>query len=419
MNTDVWHPKNPDLYRQLRELASNALATLQERTLSKDSSGTNTLTDFQRQWLLMTNAEHMKQSSAFKECVELLLNDELAVEHAPPRERQPGHFAELFLVPFLTRFVAEAETFQFNTSVFDKLYQDAENALYSSTRVFRSSSLLRRFSMSVDELPLTEHLWIRKLSEAEKSGKLTDALGLRVSYASPDVLMASFLVELDQETPASDTLRSVPVDKFQGVASALRLFKSGAVRLGRIEQRAARWYVDPHTAGTLSVPEEPGSVFGSPYVLEDEEADAFQEFYRWMSSVDTSQELAAQMAIRRFNSAYTRHNDADRLIDLMIAFEALLLRERDELSYRLAIRTANLLRDNRKRQNTFDTMRKAYDLRSDVAHGKHVEPQALSGIIVPVEELLRQSLCFILEAIERKEALSAVVERLDGAMFAD
>lgn len=432
MSTEDWRPRNPDLYQHLRTLANDALVAfisrasadastseLRERMLANDDGGTATGTDPQWQWLLMTNAEHMKESPRFKKCVELLLDDESAVEHAPSSERQPGHFGELFLVPFLTRFVAEAESRRLNPPAFDILYQDAEEALYSSTRVFRASSFLRRFSAPVDELPLTDHIRIRKLSEPEKHEKITDAWRSRVSHVGTDVLMASFVIEVDQEIPASDRLRYVPVDEFEGVVSALRLFKAGAVRLGRIEQRAVRWYADPNTAGTLSAPEEPGPGFGSPYVLEDEETDRFAEFYRWMSSVDTSRELAVQLAMRRFNSAYTRHHDADRLIDLMISFEALLLGERDELSFRLALRTANLLRDRRKRQETFDIMRKAYELRSNVAHGKHVEPQALSGIIVPVEELLRQSLCLFLEAIEREEKLSTVVERLDGAMFTD
>ena len=433
MSTDDWRPKNPDLYQHLRTLANDALVAfisrasagasiseLREQMLANDGGGAAAGSDPQWQWLLMTNAEHMKESPGFKKCVDLLLSDESAVEHAPSSEHQPGHFADLFLVPFLMRFVTEAaESLKLDPPAFDILYRDAEEALYSSIRAFRAAALLLRFSASADELLLTDRVRIRKLSEQEKQENLTDALRARVFHDDPDVLMASFMIEVHQEIPASDRLRYLPVDEFQGVASALRLFKAGAVRLGRIEQRSVRWYVDPNTAGTLSVPEEPGPGFGSPYVLEYEETDRFAEFYRWISSVDTSRELAVQLAIRRFNSAYTRHHDADRLIDLMIAFEALLLRERDELSFRLALRTANLLRDKRKRQETFDIMREAYDLRSDVAHGKHVEPQALSGIIVPAEELLRQSLCLFLEAIDRGEKLSAVVERLDGAMFAD
>ena len=433
MGTDTWHPKNSNLYQQLRTLAKDALiafitrtsggasmSELREQMLAKDGGGAAAGTDPQWQWLSMTNAEHMKGSPRFKKCVELLLDDESAIEHAPSSEHQPSHFAEFFLVPFLTHFVTEAaEALKFDPRAFDILYQDAEEALYSSIRVFRVGALLRHFSTTVDMLPLTDRIRIRKLSEQEKHEKLTDAFRPSLIHVSLDERMASFMVEVDQEILASDRLRYVPVDEFQGVASALRLFKAGAVRLGRIEQRAVRWYVDPNTAGTLIAPEEPGPGFGSPYVLEDEETDRFAEFYHWISSVDMSRELAVQLAIRRFNSAYTRHHDADRLIDFMIAFEALLLRERDELSFRLALRTANLLRDKRKRQEIFNIMREAYDLRSDVAHGKHVEPQALSDIIVPAEELLRQSLCLFLEAIDRGEKLSTVVERLDGAMFAD
>ena len=209
MTTNDWRPKNPDLYQHLRTLANEALVAfisrasagasmseLRERMLAKDGGGIAAGTDPQWQWVLVTNAEHMKESRGFKKCVELLLSDESAVKHAPPSERQPGHFAELFLVPFLTHFVAEAgESLKLDPPAFDILYRDAEEALYSSIRVFRAAALLRRFSASVDEVPLTDRVRIRKLSEQEKHEKLTDTLRARVSNVAPDVLMASFMVE--------------------------------------------------------------------------------------------------------------------------------------------------------------------------------------------------------------------------------
>ena len=52
------------------------------------------------------------------------------------------------------------------------------------------------------------------------------------------------------------------------------------------------------------------------------------------------------ISLRRFNYSLTSFRYDDKLIDMVIAFEALLFKngEKNELLYRLKIRTAKLLR---------------------------------------------------------------------------
>ena len=77
------------------------------------------------------------------------------------------------------------------------------------------------------------------------------------------------------------------------------------------------------------------------------------------------------LALSRFNNAYERHNADDALIDLWVAFEALLVPEEvTELSYRAALRIGRLAGSTAAdRQRAQDIARRSYKYRSKVVHG--------------------------------------------------
>lgn len=66
-----------------------------------------------------------------------------------------------------------------------------------------------------------------------------------------------------------------------------------------------------------------------------------------------------ELVLHRFDSAYGRHAPEDRLIDLWIAFEALLLHDKGtELSYRAGLRISQLVgRGGRTSGSAFDLAR--------------------------------------------------------------
>jgi hypothetical protein len=75
------------------------------------------------------------------------------------------------------------------------------------------------------------------------------------------------------------------------------------------------------------------------------------------------------IAIRRFHQSYSRGGGDDQVIDLAIAFEAMVLQGvKEELGYRLAVRAAALLRDTRDPAETFMLMGQFYRVRSKVVH---------------------------------------------------
>src|SRR5439155_23539343 len=85
------------------------------------------------------------------------------------------------------------------------------------------------------------------------------------------------------------------------------------------------------------------------------------------------------LVLRRFDSAYSRYDRADSLIDLWIAFEALLIpKDNAELSYRASLRIARLLdTDAYGRKRAFREARDSYKTRSKVVHGTEVPSDKL------------------------------------------
>lgn len=111
-------------------------------------------------------------------------------------------------------------------------------------------------------------------------------------------------------------------------------------------------------------------------------------------------------SIHRFNLACERELLVDRIVDLVISAEALLLgdvdkRSRGELRFRVALRAAKFIEHPKYgEQDIFRIMRQAYDARSAIVHGGSPEnihipdnPSAnLSTLIEAIEELVRLGL---------------------------
>jgi hypothetical protein len=76
------------------------------------------------------------------------------------------------------------------------------------------------------------------------------------------------------------------------------------------------------------------------------------------------------MAIDGYHASYTTNDPTRQLIDLCICLEALLLREDQELAFRLATRAANLLGESgAERKALYRDSKEFYATRSKVVHG--------------------------------------------------
>ena len=114
--------------------------------------------------------------------------------------------------------------------------------------------------------------------------------------------------------------------------------------------------------------------------LASSDADRVASIWR---GVDATSKIpkakAVALAVRRMGFASTRERWEDRLLDAMIALEALLLsdngKDRGELRFRMSFRAAQALPNNVSSFTSgeiFFVMKHAYDVRSALAHGSDV-----------------------------------------------
>jgi len=152
------------------------------------------------------------------------------------------------------------------------------------------------------------------------------------------------------------------------------------------------------------------SIDGARHQLTASNADALVEMYSQVSSEGVERRAYLTLAIRRFLLALTRDREDDRLIDLSIAAEALLMDQRDELSLRLALSAAVLAEGTQLApRDVYEAVRTAYRLRSKVVHGEDVAAKDVKHACHSLETNLRA----ILGTYVRRAAVTDGRRRLE------
>jgi Apea-like HEPN len=182
------------------------------------------------------------------------------------------------------------------------------------------------------------------------------------------------------------------------VLSALRLFKRAQIRAAGL----ANWNDSPKLGG-VSYRVLGQWPYGGKLELSEDDVPHFLELWHLLEAGAAN----FPFSIHRFNLAFDRGLIADRIVDLVIAAEALLLSDtgnaqyRGELRYRFALRAAKFIdHPNYGEYDIFCVMRRAYDVRSAIVHGGSPSDTRLPGdlsaslltFIDAIEELVRLGL---------------------------
>jgi len=182
------------------------------------------------------------------------------------------------------------------------------------------------------------------------------------------------------------------------VLSALRLFKRTRIRtIGHASWTDSYWLEGGTSFRVLG--QWP---YGGNFELSEGEVPHFLELWRLL------EEGTARFgfSIHRFNLAFDRGLLADRIVDLVIAAEALFLGDLDEkyrgeLRFRFALRAAKFIEHpNYGEHDIYRVMRQAYDARSAIVHGGSPndtrlpdnQSASLPTFIDAIEELVRLGL---------------------------
>jgi hypothetical protein len=205
-------------------------------------------------------------------------------------------------------------------------------------------------------------------------------------------------------------------NKLLDLITSLRLFKKGRIVAGLLTFATfqnSEW----HIGGTTSWTSVSNLIFFKEdpiYKLKQSELTKFITLFQQTRQYHASNVISKiEIALDRFHSSY-HGNIEDRIIDQMIAFESLYLGYEQELTYKLAMRTAFLLRNRTDFRNiVFNNMKKAYNFRSRIVHGENPPPRKTLGVVVSkTDDYLRQSIVRFLELLSQGESLKNIREKL-------
>lgn len=194
----------------------------------------------------------------------------------------------------------------------------------------------------------------------------------------------------------------------RNVVLALRLLKGGYVygsyvfyiRLPDKRMHAlTSWYWN----------EQPiDEILGFGYALNFDEISHLKKLLKKMQAVDFSKRKSLHLACRRFERAYGESDVEDRLIDLMIAFEALFLKGEKvgtQAGRTIAIACSSLLGKNEEEREEIKVfLNKAYSIRNQIVHGSeykkpHIkgEEYEMEGFVSIIKNHLRESIKKLLD----------------------
>src|SRR5579864_3682092 len=182
---------------------------------------------------------------------------------------------------------------------------------------------------------------------------------------------------------------------------AMRLLKAGDVGAQMLYYRSSIEH-EEFTGGS-GLPFHVREFTQDMYKLDADDAAPLLELLASLRGA--SQHL--DVGLGRFNQSYSRETGEDRIIDLTIALESLLLADAsDELKYRLALRGAALLVKDRDPREVNALLLALYDVRSAIVHeGKHLyEPnKAFKTLGTSVPGVQPKDLPSLCEELTRQE----------------
>lgn len=176
---------------------------------------------------------------------------------------------------------------------------------------------------------------------------------------------------------------------FSRVINSLRLIKKCNVYLDEAISHVSFNPLDPHISLEYGTSRHKPYLYGNSTTFSDNELLALKLYYEYLSSSKTNSRFTT--ALSRLSFATERGKIIDKLIDLMIALEAIYLPDgNQELTFRLSLRAALVLNDRVAAKPDYSFLKKMYKERSSIVHGS--ESNITINDIDHLEELVRKSL---------------------------
>jgi len=358
----------------------------------------------------------LKQMEEYQKCIDYLQKIGIPLKFID--------IGEEYLLNFIEEIVILSESFDFKEQVFQREYEAMESFIFD--RIFTAHSFIRLdgFTSEKDCIQLDTQHFIRKPTEEEcKEFWRSQPLRFLSFEAIESTLHPNdYVLEIKLE----DNVEEIKKYTFALRAAEekalllLRLFKSGIFTPIHIEYRVASWtpFKMSQFRGIRII-----SIQGPKYHLSIDECDQLIAFWNRFSSFDWEKSNALRTAVSRFMTSYNRRyfkteemrkNLEDSLVDIIFGLESLCAAEGSgDITYKLSVHgtiLAGINKSNEERWEIYNTLKKAYDIRSKIVHGGSKIDSEIKiphiNIKYSLEELVHQTQRYLAEAIKTFAELS-------------
>lgn len=371
--------RNPELYKTIKSYVAAAIDLVKrepdDRCLSNDWTDALGL-------LFVFSHEKLKRLPEYQKCRGKLLSDTVIASQLDTmvgihifRSRSPE--IEQLMVR-LPRLGVNENIIEFNDECFERKYSVFESVFYDDEFNYE---LIVPLSGPVFKAPIKidETLEICPVDGSDLSvltnrvadgGAARDGntlWAIRSHYKLPKIVGNDVKTSLE-EAGKNDKLRHQANRLVEQAIACFRLLGvSNIYPLTVIHRLESELFSD--------VRSYPIKYFPTHQYLQELPADFHQNLPRFWKNLQKAinKHKFIALAVKRFSYAHERHDWEDRIVDLLIAAEALFLSQskiQNNISYRLKSQASEFLgTDAKTKKDIFDDMSLAYKLRSGIAHG--------------------------------------------------
>jgi hypothetical protein len=213
---------------------------------------------------------------------------------------------------------------------------------------------------------------------------------------NPDYPLSQIYLELHLTVNKNGDARFLAEEHFQEVEALFRLFKQGGMY---IRLHWPTWKVVDHKLhNIISFDFTPklsnlNMHYLKSYKIDDEMLEEFKIFFEQYWNSVHSKKQPMYSSLLRLSSSYERLTLDERMVDLIIALEALFNDGGDNLAFKVALRCSSLIfPPGSDRKRCYDDIRLFYGNRSKILHGSKPTTRYSEDAINNLENIVRVSI---------------------------
>ncbi len=301
-------------------------------------------------------------------------------------------YSHILLSFFIERYIhLNNESFSFNQSLFDKLFDKWYNSVYQNPLRIDILIPLIFLDFEIDEIEIDENIFLTKIPDGLQLARNTQTSftdssnSIVVGGASHMLVLRNWTIPNAHYDSRRHSLYDINsyktvMDIVNDFLCALRISTGLETGTSQILTVPNDWEDIPKAdlpdVFFCSVRNYPSHFddFGwlnKPSIIKQTKLEQTRDIYQ---KIRTTEKNNIRLAINRLNGAFLRSKEEDTILDTTIALETLITHDsKSEITYRLSSRIAALCSiekfENYEQWEVFGLCKKVYSYRSDVIHG--------------------------------------------------